>query len=465
MKNLPLALQIWLVFVAIILGISILLVVLFPLALRDFFTKETYVTIESSQNLLFDRFANDINGEIWKPYFFGEREQRPQNIRAVNHFIISFENEEIKEEVIPPQPFYRPRLPDEFLSKVRDEIKEQKSNSQRYTGQIEGRKIFYVITKGNIWGHEVFLVSHMWDSYREDLVQTLFKRLVLIMSSVFLLSWLPALGLARYLSTPLMILEKRVKKLADRDWYEPVLLQRKDEIGKLGQSIEQLRNQLIRQDEAQQSFLQHISHELKTSVMVIHSYVQSICDGVYPKGDLTSTIEVIKKEAERLEKRICNLLYMTKLDYMTTHKPSHETFNLTQVIEEVVDRFRWCRSELDWPLKLSPTRIKGDVEQWRVALENLFDNQVRYAKTQIAISLSHTGDNGNRVALLRTWNDGPPIEQEIMDTLFQKFNMGYKGKFGLGLAIVKRVASLHKAKIWAANEEGGVSFYFEIPIV
>ncbi|MDH7578094.1 MAG: HAMP domain-containing sensor histidine kinase [Bacillota bacterium] len=456
MKNLPLSLQIWLVFTAIALGISISLTVLFPWTLRDFFTREIYATIESAQSLLFNRLASELNREMWEPGVFADRRQQPQDIRAVNHIIVSFENGEFIS-------FPLPLLSEEFWYKVKNEAKEQKGDSQRYSGQVGGRKIFYVITRSNVRGRNVFLVSYMWDSYREDLVQTLFKRLVLIMSFVFLLSWVPSLGLARYLSNPLVTLEKRVKKLANRDWHEPIQLQREDEIGRLGQSVEQLRTHLIRQDEAQQSFLQHISHELKTPVMVIRSYVQSIRDGIYPKGDLTSTVQVIEEEAERLEKRIRNLLYLTKLDYMATHKPLHETFDMTQLIREVIERLRWRRRDLDWSLKLSPVKSKGDIEQWRVALENLFDNQIRYAREQIKISLA-PGGSSNGTALMHIWNDGPAIEQEILDRLFQKFNKGYKGEFGLGLAVVQRIASLHGAKIWAVNEEKGVSFYLEIHV-
>jgi len=64
MKNLPLSLQIWLVFAAITLSISILLAVLFPWTLRDFFTKEIYATIESAQRALFIR--TELNREIWE---------------------------------------------------------------------------------------------------------------------------------------------------------------------------------------------------------------------------------------------------------------------------------------------------------------------------------------------------------------------------------------------------------------
>lgn len=52
MKNKPLAFQIWVVISGILLAISILLLVLFSNTLRNFFTDETYTTIENEQHVL-----------------------------------------------------------------------------------------------------------------------------------------------------------------------------------------------------------------------------------------------------------------------------------------------------------------------------------------------------------------------------------------------------------------------------
>lgn len=441
MKNLPLSIQIWLVFAIITLFISILLSIILPMTLRDFFTKEIYTNIENAQGLMFNRFDRQPFSDF----------QTIEDIRTVNHFIIYNENQIVLSS----------SLPISFLNEVKKEASIQKNISQRYSGKVNNEKIFYVITKGKSLNQDINLVSYVWDSYREDLVQTLFKKLAIIMTIVFLLSWIPAIGLSKYLSSPLVSLEKRVEKLANHEWNEPVELKRGDEIGRLGESIEQLRNQLIYQDEMQQSFLQHISHELKTPVMVIRSYSQAIRDGIYPKGDLDCSVEIIDKEAERLEKHIRNLLYLTKLDYLSNHELSKKVFSLDKLIMDVVERLSWNRTELDWNLDLLPTDINGDTEQWRIVIENLLDNQIRYANSQISISLK---PNDNNKVLLTFWNDGPSIEPEIIDSLFNKFDKGYKGEFGLGLAIVHRIVTLHEAKIWAENKDKGVSFYVEIPI-
>ncbi|CAK7018612.1 HAMP domain-containing sensor histidine kinase [Tissierella sp.] len=447
MKNYPLSVQIWIVIAIITLSISILLAFILPSTLRSFFTREVYASIHAAQDLVFNQFDSNVYRDYIGPDFFGE-EQVLENIRTVKHFIIYDDN----------RPIASFSISEDFLKKAQEQAIVQRNISQEYSGDINGKKVFYIISKCKVLNQDAFLVSYMGDSYREDLVQTLFKRLINLMGLVFLFSWIPAILLSRYLSKPLVNLEKKVEKLANNEWNEPIELNRRDEIGKLGYSIEHLRKQLIRQDEAEQSFLQHVSHELKTPVMVIQSFTQAIKDGIYPKGTLDDSIDVIDNEAKRLEKKIKNLLYLTKLDYLSNHEIDKVNFSLDSLIKEIIERFYWHRTNINWNLDLIPISIEGDLEQWKIAIENLLDNQIRYANSQILISLKKTDNK----TLLRIWNDGPHIEENLLNTMFNKFNKGYKGEFGLGLAIAYKIINAHSSNIFAINEKEGVSFYIEI---
>lgn len=447
MKNSPLSLQIWIVIAAITLSISMLLTIFLPSTLRDFFTREIYATISSAQDLVFNQFDSNIYRDYIGPDFFGEDDQILENMRTVKHFII-YDNKVIGAI----------NAPLDFLMRIQEEALSQNSPSMEYKGDIYGERIFYIISKGKVLDRDAFLVSYMGDSYREDLVKTLYHKLIAVMLVILLFSWIPAILLSRYLSKPLVDLERRVKKLANHEWNEPMVLDRRDEIGKLGYSIEDLRKQLIRQDEAEQSFLQHISHELKTPVMVIQSFTQAIQDGIYPKGTLEDSIDVIDEETKRLEKKIKNLLYLTKLDYLNSHDMEKEVFSLDSLINEVINRLSWNRQDINWETSLQPRSIEGDMEQWRVVVENLLDNQMRYAKENILISLENTKDK----SILKFWNDGPALDDGVVNNMFDKFSKGYKGEFGLGLAIVHKILTAHNSKISAINEEEGVSFIVEI---
>lgn len=443
MRNKPLAFQIWIVFSGILLVISLLLVILFPTTLRGFFTKEIYKTIENEQLVLMEYGNLESNIGIEK-----------QNDRTVTHLFLPIQ-----------RPFYfysnEIELPVDFLRQTQELATNQKPSVYQYEKNLKNQTLFYVIRKITVNGEPSYLLSYSWDSYRNDLVFTLFRRLMLVMGIVFLFSWIPSIWLARYLSKPIVKLEKHVKNIADQEWHDPVEVNRNDEIGKLGQTIEKMRQHLVRKDEAQQTLLQNISHDLKTPVMVIRGYARSVNDGIFPKGDLSSTMDVIEDESEKLEKKIRDLLYLTKLDFLSTRKPRKSEFRIDALIREEVERIRWAKPDLNWKLVLEEGRIVGDSEQWEKLIENLFENSLRYADQVISVSITQDPSN----LFLSIWNDGPPIDEDMLEHLFEPFQKGQKGEFGIGLSIVKRIADLHGAKVWAANERNGAAFYIKIPTV
>jgi len=449
MKNKSLAFQIWLVISGILLLISILLAILFPTTLRQFFTNEIYTTIENEQHILKEYGLPSRSGE----YYFSNEDSEPTlGNRTVDHILLP-EHGDIS--------YFSSRvLPQDFLRKAQEDAISQRKIVARYEKDLGNRTLFYVIRKVSVNGQPAFLLSFSWDTYRNALTSTLFKQLLLVISIVFLFSWLPSIWLSRYLSKPLVSLEKDVKKIAEQNWHEPVTVNRSDEIGKLGASIEQMRKRLVSKDEAQQTLLQNISHDLKTPVMVIQSYAQSIQDGIYPKGDLSQTVKVIEDESKNLEKKIRDLLYLTKLDYMSTHQLAQDDFDFTALLHEVVDRLRWRRPEIQWEFDDANATIKGDKELWTKVLENVLDNQLRYAETKVSLSLAKHQTN----VQCTISNDGPPIDQSVLQHLFEPFKKGANGEFGIGLSIVKRIVTMHDGAITAENTDAGVTFSLTIPI-
>lgn len=365
----------------------------------------------------------------------------------------------------PPQMANR-ALPAPFLAAVRQDAQTQQTDVQQYNRSIENKTLFYVIRKEQLDATPGYVVSYAWGNYRNDLVLTMSVRLLLLLGSLIVVSWLPCVGFARYLSRPLVQMERHVGRLAERDWHEPLATGSSDEIGRLGRAIETMRRRLVKQDESQQFFLQNLSHELKTPVMVIRSYAQSMEDGVFPKGSLQDSVAVIMKEAGRLEKRIRDLLYLNKLTYFASRERAFEPFALKAIVEETVGRLRARRMSVAWRLDVPELTMNGDRAQWGVALENVLDNQLRYARSEVHIRVEaptggETAGDGAALPVVRIWNDGPPLPEGAADTVFEPFASGAGGEYGLGLAIVKQIAAYHGMAARAANEDDGVAFYLE----
>jgi two-component system sensor histidine kinase CssS len=429
--------------------LSILMLLVLPTTLRSFFTNQIYLTIEAAQrNVLSD----GLEAPFQSPR---EREIDQQDFRTVRHLIL---DQKLNGPNGGPKGGPRSSFSPQQMETFRAEAMAQTQETARYKMQIEDSSILYQIRRVEINNKTSYIFSYLWDTYPKELVKALYSKLLYVILLILLISWLPSMWLIRYVSRPLGLMVKQVKRIADRDWHEALVPSRRgDEIGQLSSSIETMRQKLVQQDQAQQSFLQHISHELKTPIMVIRSYTDAINEGIFPKGDLTGSIEVIDQEALRLEHRVQNLLYLTKLDYLRAHPgPDKVEFDLSQVIEETVERLRWKRPELAWHVELAPLVIHGYEEQWMIALENLIDNQMRYAGSEIRMDLVNTAEG----TMLRIGNDGPPISEDTKAMLFQPFQKGKGGKFGLGLMIVKRTADLHQVQIEVQSDKSGKGVMF-----
>lgn len=453
MKNKPLSFQIWVVIVCLTTSIFILVCTLLPLFLNQYLSREMYASIESEQELTLRRGASNLQQEADSI----QREVEQQDKRTVKTFLL-------RDAASPANPLRN--VPEPLLAKAKEQVLSQSADSARYSLELSDERLFYVIRKLPLRNRNVFMVSYMWDTYYHDLMKGMIRQLVKLTGIVMLLSFFPAVWLSRYLSRPLVRLGGFVKSMASRQWQEPLHMDRKDEIGQLAASIEIMRDQLKRQDDYQQSMLQHVSHELKTPVMVIRSYTQSIQDGIYPKGDLEGSLQVIEQESERLDKRIRDLLYLTKLDYMANGQIVRKELRLDLLLESVAERLKWQKPGLEYRMSLAPVTINGDPEQWTVAVENLLDNQIRYARSLVGIHLTAAnpgGPAGEAVHKLVFGNDGPPLPDGMEEQLFSTFRKGPEGQFGLGLAIVRRITDLHHAKVRAVNTPNGVEFRIFLP--
>lgn len=91
------------------------------------------------------------------------------------------------------------------------------------------------------------------------------------------------------------------------------------------------------------------------------------------------------------------------------------------------------------------------MESLLIALENILDNQVRYANKEINIRI--TKDHEIVIS-----NDGSHFVTKNPEDLFESHRKDQHGNFGLGLAIVKRVVVIHGGEIKAMKTDEGVRF-------
>jgi two-component system sensor histidine kinase CssS len=264
---------------------------------------------------------------------------------------------------------------------------------------------------------------------------------------------------ASYISKPLKELENYTKRIANKDWNNSIEIKSDDEIGSLAKCMNSMQKELKHAEENEKMFLQSISHDLKTPVMVIMSHAEAIIDGVYIDS-VEKTAEIIKDEAISLEKKIRQMLYLNTLDYVLENNIENQGIDLNSVLYKMLDRFEVFNFDIKLEWCEDNVIVFGNEEKIKISIENILDNALRYAKDKIILSLKKEDD----FAVLEIYNDGSNIENKSIERIFDNLYKDKTGNFGLGLAISKKIIDFYGGEIKAVNREVGVSFIIKYPI-
>ena len=226
---------------------------------------------------------------------------------------------------------------------------------------------------------------------------------------------------------------------------------RYDEIGEVAEALVNMNNELSQQQRIRDEMIQNISHDLKTPIATIKSYSESIKDGIYPYDTLEKSVDVISENADRLEKKVYSLITYNKVDYLKDNNDNYLNLKMEPIIRKAMLDAQVMRNDIEIETDFDSTvYFHGEEEPWRVVIENLLDNSLRYAESRITIVLKPN--------LLEVYNDGPSIEKDRLDKLFKPYEKGNKGKFGLGLSIVKKIVETYGYTVVGENMSDGVIF-------
>lgn len=298
----------------------------------------------------------------------------------------------------------------------------------------------------------ITLATVATDNYRNDfknaLVNNVINANVIVVGVLFviLMLWVGSL------IHPLNLIRNYIDKISKGEKAE-LSIDRRDEIGEVAEALVSMRSELQRQDLIKEQMIQNISHDLKTPIATIKSYGESIKDGIYPYETLEKSVDVIIEHAERLEKKVYSLIMLNKMGYLQDTYKEVDTVDMHEIIEKVMLSLKVIRPELIIKTQLKRVYFHGEEDPWRVVVENLMDNAIRYAATTIEITL----DEG----IFKIKNDGPHLSSERMAKMFKPYEKGTDGKFGLGLSIVYRVVNTYGYKVNANNLNEGVLFVIE----
>ncbi len=210
-------------------------------------------------------------------------------------------------------------------------------------------------------------------------------------------------------------------------------------------------------------FISNVSHELKTPLTVIKSYVTMLSREDLDEEARRRYAQTALTATQKLSDLITNILRLNKLENQEI-QTEYEEFDLTEVLCEVALQFEESieRKSLDFSASLEEgIRIYSSKSYLEIVFNNLLSNAVKFTEEggRVALSLKKEGDR----AVVCVSDSGCGISKEVGARLFEKFYQGdtshaQEGN-GLGLALVKKVVDILGGEISVESELGNGSVF------
>lgn len=329
-----------------------------------------------------------------------------------------------------------------------DSPKEILSKINKEEGKfLYNKKVYYYST---ITTNNTKKIALTGSSYINDMRVSIFKIILLVVGITFIIVSMVILIWSNNLVNRIKKLKEKIDNLNNDNYNHKIKYDYEDEISTLEVALEKMRVYLKEEEEYKNQMYQNISHDFKTPITVMKSYIEAFEDGVITDKE---AVKVSKEQLSKLEGKVHSLLYLNKLNYFKDKKDIiKERCDVSKVVFDSVDKFSLVRNDVKFTLDIDEknTIFKGSSEMWEAIIDNILNNFIRYANKEIKITIKN-----NKIIL---FNDGPNIDKDVLNNIFSPFEKGVNGVFGLGLSIVKKTLTFLNYDINIQNTKNGVKF-------
>ncbi|HLE28306.1 MAG TPA: DUF4118 domain-containing protein [Anaerolineales bacterium] len=224
-------------------------------------------------------------------------------------------------------------------------------------------------------------------------------------------------------------------------------------------------------DRLKSALLSSVSHELRTPLATIKAAVTSLtgAGGAWDSLARDDLLAVVDDEVNQLNRLVGNLLDMSRIEAGALQLQRQWNI-LAEIVGGALAQMRRAaerhRLEVDLPdeLPLAPV----DYVLIEQVFTNLLSNSLKYAPLGTVIRVSARAQDDDALHV-RVSNQGPPVPEEHLDRIFDKFYRVTAADrvtgTGLGLSICKGIIEAHGGRIWAENLPDGFAFYFTLPLL
>lgn len=276
---------------------------------------------------------------------------------------------------------------------------------------------------------------------------------------------------SRWFTRPVLQLSEAAKEMAHGNYRVRVTPQSGDEIGILTEDFNRMALAIENANEQQQDLIANVSHDLRTPLTLIKGYAETLRDiNGHETEKRQEQLNIIIDETDRLSALVNSVMDLSKYSSGVI-QPQRITFNLSQMCEEVADRYENICSQNGYTLDVQASqiaRIEADPESIQRVIHNLLANAVHHVGEDGYLALRCIVQE-NKLVRVEIEDHGKGILKEDLPHIFDKYyrSRADSGKVGtgLGLSITKAILVNHGFAFGVQSEqEKGTTFWFEAPL-
>ena len=260
---------------------------------------------------------------------------------------------------------------------------------------------------------------------------------------------------------PVRMIAGAARQMSEHDLHRRISLDLPpDELGELAETFNGMLARLEAGFGTLQRFTADAAHELRAPLAMIRAELEVSLTRQRSAPEYEATQRLVLSEVERMSRLADQLLLLARADAGSL-APRFERVDVSDLLEETVDRWRLLAGSRDVRLALEPPppgSVWCDPALLRRLIDNLLDNAVRHSPSGGDVVLTASSEDGRWY--FEVADAGPGVPEAIRDRLFERFTRGDPargrdtGGAGLGLALCAVIADLHGGTVRLAPPNG-----------
>ncbi len=318
----------------------------------------------------------------------------------------------------------------------------------------------------------------MWHTGRIELEQwqVILWEIGFRFSGFFYLAAAVILMLKRFyknrLKRPFALLEKGVLEIQKQNLQFSLEYESQDEMGQLLKSMDKMRETLVENYEYMWKLIEEqkqlnaaFAHDLRTPLTVLKGYCEFLSrylpQGAVSQEKMTDILLLMTNQLERLSDFSKTMKEVRNLDEYPIEKEKTELFHFCRTIEGIVEALN-----MGGAVTLSVKYLSEEMEKQTVffdenivleVLDNLLSNAIRFAKSQVIVSVEIEEKAAGKYMYLYVEDDGKGfLDSELHKAIAPYYSSEQEEEhFGIGLYICNMLCNLHGGTVSLANRIEG----------